>query len=187
MSELLKPISVREGADEVKAKLKSDFSRITRVRRSVSIKPTMGCASCDATGKVPCMSCDGAGKAKILIATEAEEERCHTCDGTGSVTCVECAGKGSLPNVHRKKILVVVGIGAACWLIFFWQIWGRDVLPEQAASVRSAIGAKGGGRSPRASDIHSANANPGVAPAANPRSNNPTGQADPSLGQPGIR
>src|SRR5438874_12406535 len=121
MSELIKPISVREGADEVKAKLKADISRLTRFRRSVSIKPTMGCVACDASGKVPCTSCDGTGKTKLLIATEVEEERCHTCDGAGRVTCVDCAGKGILPNVHRKKLLWVMGVGAACWLIFFWQ------------------------------------------------------------------
>src|SRR5437660_11474282 len=113
MTQLLKPISVREGADEVKQKLKSDFSRMTRVRRAVSIKPTMGCVSCDASGKLPCDSCDGTGQSKIVLSG-MDQERCHTCDGAGRVTCVDCAGKGILPNIHRTQILWLIGIGLAC-------------------------------------------------------------------------
>jgi hypothetical protein len=152
MSELLKPISVREGAEEVRAKLKSDLSRMSRVRRAVSLKPTMGCIPCDASGKVPCLSCDGTGKSKIVISEEDQEE-CHTCEGTGRVTCVDCEGRGILPNIHRKKILWVLGVGVACWAFVFWRIWGGDVLPEQAAKIRSSVGAVGGGHTSGAKPV----------------------------------
>src|SRR5437016_1121282 len=110
--------TVREGAAEVKAKLKSDLSRVTRVRRAVSVRPMMGCIQCDATGRLPCASCDGTGKSKIVVGDVADN--CATCEGKGTVTCVDCSGRGEVPNIHRKKIFWVLGIGAAAWLVALW-------------------------------------------------------------------
>jgi hypothetical protein len=181
MSELLKPISVREGANEVKAKLRSDLSRVSRVRRAVSIKPTMGCVSCDASGKLPCNSCDGTGKSKIVLS-DMEQERCHTCDGNGQVTCVDCAGRGIIPNVHRKKILWTLGLGAAAWAFVLWRIWGGDVLPEQAAKMKNAIGVGGGGghSSGPVGNSHSA---PGAPSVNSPGMISPSSRM-PNAGQP---
>src|SRR6185369_13324709 len=117
--------TVKEGAAEVKAKLKSDFSKIARARRSVSIKPMMGCRECDATGRVPCSTCDGSGHTKVTFGDTPEN--CHTCEGRGTVTCVDCAGRGIVPNIHRKKILWIVGIGVAAWAFVLWRLWGGDV------------------------------------------------------------
>src|SRR5205823_2830245 len=121
--------TVRASAAEVKAKLKSDLSRVTRVRRAVSLRPMMGCVACDATGRLPCASCDGTGKTKIVLNDVAED--CLTCQGRGTVTCVDCSGRGEVPNVHRKKILWLLGLGGAAWLIVFWFMWGGDILPQQ--------------------------------------------------------
>lgn len=130
--------TVKASAAEVKAKLKSDLSRMTRVRRAVSVKPMMGCVACDATGRLPCITCDGTGKSKVVVSEEAEN--CATCEGRGTVTCVDCSGRGEVPNVHRKKILWVLGIGGAAWLIVFWVLWGPDILPQQRAKYISGGG-----------------------------------------------
>ncbi len=120
---------VKESAAEVKDKLKKDISRWTRVRRVASIKPMMGCVACDAAGHIECESCGGTGKNKVVLNEKPED--CVHCDGKGQVTCVECAGVGLVPNVHRKKILWLLGIGGAAWLIVLWVFFGRDVMPEQ--------------------------------------------------------
>jgi len=138
MSSFTPPATVREGADEVRAKLRQDLSRLTRFRRGISLKPTMGCIECDATGRVPCSSCAGSGQAKIVLGDKPEP--CHTCDGRGTVTCIECAGRGRVPNVHRKKVLWLLGIGGLAWAFVLYRMWGGDVLPEQVASLKGGGG-----------------------------------------------
>ncbi len=134
------PVSIKEGAAEVKAKLKSDISRWTRFRGAVSIKPLVACKECFGKGRVECISCDGTGKSKVVL--NDAPENCHTCGGQGTVTCTECSGRGLVPNVHRKKILWLIGIGGAAWLFVLWSLLGRDVAPESIAKLKG-----GGGRS----------------------------------------
>src|SRR5256885_7825699 len=96
MSDFVPRATFKEGAEEVRAKLRSDISRLTRFRRGVSLRPTMGCIECDATGRLPCLSCDGSGKAKVVMGEQAEP--CLTCEGRGTVTCTTCAGRGWVLN-----------------------------------------------------------------------------------------
>lgn len=150
----------REGAEEVKAKLRADLSRWTRARRAISLKPTLPCSECDSTGRTLCESCHGRGKQGIEF--HGEQYACMTCEGTGHVTCVECAGTGSVVNVHRKKILWLIAIGAAAWLLVLLRLYmtERDILPGFRAegggqSTPGRVGPSGGG---------------GVAPRGNPGS-----------------
>src|SRR5438105_7974360 len=99
--------TLKEGAAEVKEKLKSDLSHLARFRRGVSLKPTMGCIDCDATGKVPCAGCGGTGEQRLILDAE-KTEQCATCQGTGQVTCVTCAGRRFVPNINRKRILWIL-------------------------------------------------------------------------------
>jgi hypothetical protein len=131
---------LKEGAEEVGAKLRADISRWARVRRMVSIKPTVPCITCEGTGKVTCEVCGGTGKTKVIL-NEVQED-CPHCDGTGQVTCVDCAGAGQVPNVYRKPILWTLGLGAVAWLIVLWVLLGRDVMPEERAHL---VGGGGGG------------------------------------------
>src|SRR5688500_12308762 len=158
MSDFLPRTTFKEGAAEVKAKLRTDISRLTRFRRGVSIKPTMGCIECDATGKLPGISCDGTGKSKVVLREEAEP--CATCDGKGHVTCTACAGRGWVLNKNRKKLLWLVAGGGLAWLIVFWQMWSGDVLPEQVANIKG-----GGGKAARPPGPTGAVAGPGGAAA----------------------
>lgn len=119
--------TVREGAAEVGAKLKSDISRWTKVRRYASIKPMMGCGACDATGRFTCTNCDGTGKTKFVVGDQPEP--CHTCEGKGTVTCVDCAGRGIVPNVHRKKVLWVLVLGVLAWGFALYTFMDRDIAP----------------------------------------------------------
>jgi hypothetical protein len=125
---------VREGAAEVGAKLKSDLSRWTRVRRVVSLRPMIGCMDCDATGKLVCEACSGTGRTKVQINEEAPLP-CPHCDGSGQTTCVACAGQGEMPNVHRKKFLWLLIVGGIAWVLLLLQLWGRDLFPAQVAAV----------------------------------------------------
>jgi hypothetical protein len=153
----------KEGAEEVRAKLRGDISRLTRFRRGVSLKPSMGCIDCDATGKLPCISCDGSGRAKVLMGDEPEP--CLTCDGKGYVTCTTCAGRGWVLNKNRKKLLWILGIGGLAWLFVFYRLWGGDVLPEQIANIKG-----GGGKAVRPPAPTGAVGNPGgsrIGPAGN--------------------
>ncbi|MGC8666533.1 MAG: hypothetical protein ACP5VE_00255 [Chthonomonadales bacterium] len=143
---------LHEGAQEVGAKLRADISRWTRVRRMVSIKPTVSCLACDGNGKVVCAVCGGTGKSKVIL-NEVQED-CPHCNGTGQITCVECAGVGQVPNVYRKPILWTLGLGALGWLIVLWVLLGRDVMPEERAHL--AGGGGGGvitGRAPSSSGL----------------------------------
>src|ERR1051326_1660114 len=128
MAKLVKPTikteAVREGAAEVGAKLKEDFSRWTRVRRFASIKPMMRCGSCDGTGRFTCISCDGSGKTKFTVGEQAEP--CPTCQGKGTVPCTDCAGRGIVANVHRKKILWLIALGVLGWGFVLYTLWGGD-------------------------------------------------------------
>src|SRR5687768_6877999 len=155
MSDFLPRTTFKEGAAEVKAKLRTDISRLTRFRRGVSVKPTMGCIECDATGKLPCITCDGSGKSKVVLREEAEP--CATCKGKGYVTCTTCAGRGWVLNKNRKKLLWLVAVGALAWAVVFWQMWSGDVLPEQVANLKG-----GGGKAARSPGPTGAVANPGV-------------------------
>lgn len=131
---------LREGAEELGAKLRTDISRWTRVRRMISINRTVSCLTCDGEGKVVCHVCGGSGKSKVIL-NEVQED-CPHCAGTGYVTCVECAGTGEVPNVYRKPILWTLAIGALAWIIVLWVLLGRDVMPEERAHL---AGGGGGG------------------------------------------
>ena len=133
--------AVREGAQEVTEKLRADISRWTRVRRAVSLKPTMGCIDCDTTGKVDCAACGGGGNQKIVWNDEIQQ--CQTCAGTGQVTCSDCMGHGEVENVHRKKLKFVLVVGGIGWAYILFRLWGGDVLPEQQAKYIT----RGGGGS----------------------------------------
>src|SRR2546421_10953356 len=146
MSDFVPRTTFKEGAAEVKAKLRTDISRLTRFRRGVSIRPSMGCIDCDATGKLPCISCDGTGKAKVILREEPEP--CATCDGQGYVTCTTCMGRGWVLNKNRKKILWLLGLGGLAWLFFFFRLWGGDVLPEQVANIKGGGGKAAKSQSP---------------------------------------
>jgi len=128
--------TIAAGAAEVREKLKSDLSRWSRVRRFATLKPTMGCITCDMTGKVLCDTCDGTGRSKLVF--DDRQEACATCEGTGRVTCVTCAGRGIVPNVHRKKVLWLLILGGLAWGYVLFRLWNRDILPE--------FRAQGGGR-----------------------------------------
>lgn len=133
--------TVKESAQEVKEKLREDFSRWTRVRRAVSLKPMVGCLACDAIGKVECGACGGAGNQKLVWNEEIQQ--CQTCAGTGQVTCAECMGRGEVENVHRKKLIAVLVIGGLAWAYILFRLWGGDILPEQRAKYLTRGG--GGG------------------------------------------
>ena len=153
--------AVHEGADELRSKLRSDLSRLLRVRRYASLGPTIGCVACDAQGRVPCTHCGGSGKSGPVI--EGQRAACPNCDGTGSVTCIECAGTGQVPNVHRKKVLVLLSIGGLAWLLVLFWLWGGDVAPE----FRANLGGQGGGKStPAAARRGSVAPGPSGAPPA---------------------
>jgi|GEM_PF-5634507 len=125
---------VREGADEVRAKLREDLGRWTRARRYVSLRPEIGCLACDAAGKIECTACGGTGRSAVVL-DDGRQDSCPRCDGRGATTCVECAGRGMIPNAHRKKMLWLLAVGGAAWLFILFQLWGRDVLPEQRAAI----------------------------------------------------
>jgi hypothetical protein len=133
-------ISVREGAAEVRAKLKSDLSRWTKARRAVSLRPTILCAGCDGTGRVTCATCEGAGQSRIVFGDSPEA--CATCEGRGTVTCVDCSGRGQVVNAHRKMVLWLLVVGGLAWVFVLWSLLGRDVAPETVAKLK---GGGGGG------------------------------------------
>ncbi len=125
---------VREGAHEVREKLRDDLSRWSRIRRHVSLKPEIGCLACDAMGKIACSACGGSGKSAMVMENGAQEP-CVRCDGHGSTTCVECAGAGLIPNTRRKVFLGLIIAGAIAWALVLIQLLGRDLLPEQRAAL----------------------------------------------------
>jgi hypothetical protein len=133
---------VKEGAAEVREKLKADLSHWSRARRLVSLRPTMGCLSCDATGKLSCASCGGSGEQKLVWNDEVSA--CPTCEGKGIATCADCAGRGFVKNTHRKKWLWVLGIGGAAWALLLWRIWGDNIAPEAQAKYLHGGGGGGG-------------------------------------------
>ena len=169
--------TLREGAAEVRDKLRQDFSTIsrwTRVRRFVSLSPTMMCPDCDGARQVTCGACGGVGKQKVVW--NDEEIICEGCKGEKVQNCGNCFGRGRVKNIHRKKFLWLLGIGCLGWLFLLFELWGRDLLPEQSAKYLHGGG--GGGTagttfSPR-SNRPTPNAPTGGAPAA---LNNASGQA----------
>ena len=187
MSDFLPQTTFKEGAAEVREKLRTDISKLARFRRGVSLKPSMGCIDCDATGKLPCISCDGTGKSKVVL--QEQPEPCATCEGKGYVTCTTCAGRGWVLNKNRKKLLWVMGIGGLAWLFVFYRLWGGDVAPEQVARIRG-----GGGKATRAPVPPGAVARPGtlgaaqsgtvLTPGANPLRPNATTPSAPPSPQP---
>jgi hypothetical protein len=125
---------VREGASEVREKLREDFSRWTRSRRYMSLKPEIACGECMGQCKAACAGCGGTGRGRVR-GEDGSVPACALCDGKGAVTCVACSGKGQVENIHRKKWIWLMGLGGAGWLLTFFQLWGRDILPEQRAAV----------------------------------------------------
>lgn len=125
---------VREGAQEVKEKLREDLSRWSRVRRCVSLQREIPCLACDGAGKTLCAACQGSGKSGFTTET-GEADACPRCGGHGSVTCVECAGRGRIANRHRTKLLWTLWLGGIAWVLVLLQLWGRDLLPEQRAKL----------------------------------------------------
>jgi hypothetical protein len=129
MSTSQKPREViREGAAEVKEKLRADISNWAKFRRFISLAPTMACLECEGTGSTPCSGCGGTGKQKLVW--NDEEAVCATCEGKATVTCTECMGKGRVKNKQRKLFLWLFGLGALGWVFFFFRLWGGDVAPE---------------------------------------------------------
>lgn len=128
---------LHEGVDEIRSKLRQDMSRWAQARRSMTLKPTMGCMECDATGKVSCTTCAGTGASTLVIGQD-EAQKCLTCGGAGQVTCVDCAGKGWVENVHRKKIKLILYIGLVAWLLVLLRLWmvDHDLLPGFRAEVK---------------------------------------------------
>lgn len=126
--------TISEGAAEVKEKLREDLSRWSRMRRYVSLKPEIPCLDCDGAGKTECVSCGGTGLSRLIL-DDGRQEACVKCDGKGAITCVACAGRGMVPNAHRKAMLWLLGAGGIAWLLILYQLWGRDVLPEQRAAI----------------------------------------------------
>lgn len=136
--------AIREGAAEVKEKLRSDISSIskwTRVRRFVSLSPTMLCPDCEGAREIPCGACGGEGKQKLVWNDDVVT--CEGCKGEGKQLCGSCLGRARVKNIHRKKFLWVLGIGGLGWAYLLIQFWGRDVLPEQSAKYLHGGG--GGG------------------------------------------
>ncbi len=145
---------VSEGVAEVKDRLREDISRLKKVRRGITLRTTMECLECEGNGRVICQSCGGLGKAKVVFGDEPGA--CETCVGSGRIGCVTCLGKGSLANPHRKKVLIVLGVGGVAWLLVFLRLWmgSFDVLP--------AVRATGGGEvAPRNSPMTSPMSGPG--------------------------
>lgn len=177
--------TAREGAVEVKEKLKSDLSRMARLRRAVSLKHIVGCLSCDATGKTECSACAGTGEQKLIM--DEATEKCSICEGSGRVSCVECMGTGSLPNVHRKKLIWMLAIGGLAWAFILFELWGGDILPEQRSKFLARSGGggavmNGGGSHGRTSSPH-----PLGGPANQPGTGAATGPAAAGVpGQPGL-
>jgi hypothetical protein len=187
--------TVKESAHEVKEKLREDFSRWTRVRRAVSLKPMVGCLACDASGKVACGACGGAGNQKLVWNEEVQQ--CQTCEGTGEVTCSECMGRGEVENVHRKKIIAVFVIGGLAWAYVLFRLWGGDILPEQQAKYLTRGGGGGSTGAPAPTrgamgqkhGTGSATLSGGAQPGANGAAGmlgQPGSAGGPRLGQPRI-
>lgn len=152
--------AVREGVAEVREKLREDLSRWARARRAVSLKPMLSCMECDGAGRRACASCGGSGKGRV--GADGAAPPCVHCDAQGTLTCVECAGSGLVPNTNRKRLLVVLWLGVAAWVLVFLRLYlmEHDVLP--------AFRARGGGAStgvPRGAAMPGAVGQPG-APAA---------------------
>jgi hypothetical protein len=126
--------TISEGAAEVKEKLREDLSRWSRARRFVSLKHEIPCLECDGAGRIQCHVCGGTGKSRLVLE-DGTQEPCVQCDGRGSITCVVCTGKGQVPNAHRKTMLWLMVAGGLAWLFILFQLWGRDILPEQRAAV----------------------------------------------------
>jgi DnaJ-class molecular chaperone with C-terminal Zn finger domain len=154
--------TIREGAAEVREKLKSDLSsvsRLVRVRRFVSLSPTMTCPTCDGRREETCAACGGSGRQKVVW--NDQEIVCEGCKGTTTQACGECFGRGRVKNIHRKKFLTLLCIGGLAWAFIVFQLWGRDVLPEQSAKYLHGGG--GGG----AAQVRTSTHTPGrLAPAA---------------------
>jgi hypothetical protein len=145
MSTTQKPKEVfREGAAEVKEKLRADISNWSKFRRFISLAPTMLCLDCEGTGRTHCTGCGGTGQQKLVWNDEISS--CPTCQGSGSVTCVECIGKGRIPNKRRKMFLWLFAVGGLCWGYFLFRIWGGDVAPELNAKYLHGGGGGGGGQ-----------------------------------------
>ncbi|NLI00753.1 MAG: hypothetical protein GX446_14820 [Chthonomonadales bacterium] len=126
--------TLSEGAAEVKAKLKEDLSRWSRARRVVSLKPIIPCLECDGAGKHQCSACEGSGHSRLVLE-DGSQDACSKCGGSGAITCVVCAGRGTVTNAYRKPMLWLLAAGGLAWLLILFQLWGRDVLPEQRARV----------------------------------------------------
>ena len=170
---------IKEVTSELKEKLKGSFARFVSMRSYITLKPTMSCRDCDGSGKTLCSICHGSGK-MILQITE-KEAPCDICEGTGKVTCSECGGSGILPNIHRKKILVILIVGAAAWIILFVSLYmsSHDLLPAQRAQWEHL----GGGASQKPV---SHNVNPAIPSAQNPMPSGSGSQQPPSRTYPGA-
>lgn len=176
--------TITEGAAEVKAKLREDLSRWSRTRRFATLKPEIPCLECDGAGKIQCAACGGTGLSKLVL-DDGRQEACVKCDGKGAITCVVCAGKGLVANAHRKTMLWLLAVGGLAWLFILFQLWGRDVLPEQRAAILQrgehgqavtapAVGVQGAGRGVTAPVQGGAGVSPG----------GPASTAWPQPGQP---
>ncbi|MEP6755374.1 MAG: hypothetical protein ABJA67_07730 [Chthonomonadales bacterium] len=130
-----------EAVSELRSKLKSDLSQASGFSQYLTLRRTMKCSECGATGIVQCVVCNGEGKQRMIWNDEIST--CEACEGKGEVTCGECEGRKFVLNPHRKKILILAGIGAACWAWILFSIYGPQVLPEQQAKLLHGGGAGG--------------------------------------------
>ena len=136
---------IREGAAEVKAKLRDDISHWSKFRRFITLAPTMACLDCEGTGRVPCTGCGGSGMQKLVW--NDEETACPTCEGKATVTCTDCEGKGRIKNKRRKFFLWMFGVGGVAWAYTFFRLWGGDVAPELRSKYLHGGGGGGAGQS----------------------------------------
>ena len=175
--------TVKEGASEVSTKLREDLGKWTRIRSAVSLRPMVGCMTCDTTGKVSCGACGGSGNQKMVWNEEVQQ--CPTCEGACTVTCSECMGQGQVENTKRKMLLVCLVLGGLCWGYVLFRLWGGDILPEQQSKYMAGGG--GGGNTGTAGGPKRAMGQPGGAVgngAGGPSDSHGTNGAHPGGMQP---
>jgi hypothetical protein len=140
--------ALREGLAEVRQKIGSDLSNWAKLRRAISLQRQITCETCSGAGRTACSACGGSGASGV--SATGERTPCGACGGSGSFTCVECAGKGLVDNPHRKRTLILVWIGCACWALVFllFYLQERDILPgfrAQGGGAMDASRIRGGG------------------------------------------
>ena len=130
-----------ESVSELKGKLKADLAGASDFRQYLTLRKLMRCTECRATGILVCPSCLGSGEQKMVWNDEIT--KCEACDGKGEVTCAECMGRKFVLNPHRKKILILAGVGTLGWAWVLFSIYGPSILPEQQSKMLHGGGSGG--------------------------------------------